>query len=101
MVHNLQNFYKKDEVDYYMGDTLKKLYNVEFQEIQKYDKNNEISGFDKYYLEKDNQNIIHLLFINDYCDNSLYYNKNTIRCIIESISSEPSRQKFEILEDSK
>ena len=31
-----------------------------------YDKNNEIIGFDKYNLEKDNQNIIHLLFINDY-----------------------------------
>ena len=56
-----------------------------------YDKNNEIIGFDKYNLEKDNQNIIHLLFINDYWDNSSYYNKNTIIYIIQSISSEQSR----------
>ena len=56
-----------------------------------YDKNNEIIGFDKYNLEKDNQNIIHLLFINDCWDNSSYYNKNTIIYIIQSISSEQSR----------
>ena len=66
-----------------------------------YDKNNEISGFDKYYLEKDNKNIIHLLFINDYCDYSNYYNQNTIWYLNQAISQEPGRQKFEILEDSK
>ena len=27
MVHNLQNFYKKDEVEDYIENTLKKLYN--------------------------------------------------------------------------
>ena len=101
VVHNLQNFYKKDDVNDYIENTLKKLYNVDLEEIQMYDQNNEISGFDKYYLEKDNKNIIHLLFINDYCDYSTYYNKNTIWYLIQAISQEPSRQYFEILEDSR
>ena len=101
VVHNLQNYYKKDDVNDYIENTLKKLYNVELEEIQMYDQKNEISGFDKYYLEKDNKNIIHLLFINDYCDYSTYYNKNAIGYLIQAISQEPSRQKFEILEDSK
>ena len=101
VVHNLQNFYKEDEVNDYIENTLKKLYNVEFEEIQMYDPNNEIIGFDKYFLEKDNKNIIHLLFINDYCDHSTYYNKNTIWYLTQAISQEPSRQTFEILENSK
>ena len=97
----MQNYYKKDDVNDYIENTLKKLYNVELEEIQMYDQKNEISGFDKYYLEKDNKNIIHLLFINDYCDYSTYYNKNAISYLIQAISQEPSRQKFEVLEDSK
>ena len=66
-----------------------------------YDPNNEITGFDKYFLEKDNKNIIHLLFINDYCDYSTYYNSNTIWYLNQAISQEPSRQTFEILENSR
>ena len=101
VVHNLQNFYQKNEVNDYIENTLKKLYNVEVEEIQMYDPNNEISGYDKYFLEKDNKNIIHLLFINDYCEYSTYYNKSTIWYLTQAISQEPSRQTFEILENSK
>ena len=101
VVHNLQNFYLKDDVNDYIENTLKKLYNVELEEIQMYDPKYEIIGYDKYFLEKDNKNIIHLLFINDYCDYSTYYNKNTIWYLIQAISQEPSRQYFEILEDSR
>jgi hypothetical protein len=101
VVHNLLNFYLKDDVNDYIENTLKKLYNVELEEIQMYDPNNEITGFDKYFLEKDNKNIIHLLFINDYCEYSSYYNKNTIWYLNKSIMSETSRQTFEILENSR
>lgn len=90
VVHNLHNFYKIDDVNDYIENTLKKLYNVELEEIQMYDPDNKIYGFNKYYLEKDNENIIHLLFINDYCSYSEYYNKNTIwyiRRIIMAIAS--------------
>ena len=85
----------------YIENVLKKLYNVELKEIQMYDADNEITGFDKYFLEKDNKNIIHLIFINDYCEYSNYYNKNTIWYLTQAISQEASRQTFEILENSK
>ena len=78
VVHNLQNFYKTEDVNVYIDNTLKKLYNVELEETQMHDPDNKIEGFDKYFLEKDNQNIIHLLFINDYCDCANQYNQNTI-----------------------
>ena len=101
VVHNLQNYYYKDDVNDYIENVLKKLYNVELKEIQMYDAGNEITGFDKYFLEKDNKNIIHLIFINDYCEYSNYYNKNTIWYLTQAISQEASRQTFEILENSK
>ena len=101
VVHNLQNFYLKDDVNDYIENTLKKLYNVELEELRMYDPNNEITGYDKYFLEKDNKNIIHLLFINDYCDYSTYYNRNTIWYLTHAIAQEPSRQTFEILENSR
>ena len=101
VVHNLQNLYHKEDVDDYIENVLKKLYNVNLQEISMYDVDNKITGFDKYFLEKDNKNIIHLIFINDYCKYSNYYNKNTISYLNGAIKQEPSRQTFEILENSK
>ena len=101
IVHNLQNFYYKDDVNDYIENVLKKLYNVELKEIQMYDADNQLTGFDRYFLEKSNKNIIHLLFINDYCEYSSYYNKNTIWYLTQAISQETSRQTFEILENSK
>ena len=101
VVHNLQNFYKTEDVNVYINNTLKKLYNVELEETQMHDPDNKIEGFDKYFLEKDNQNIIHLLFINDYCDCANQYNQNTISYLSKVISAETSRQKFDILDDSR
>ena len=101
VVHNLQNYYLKEEVNDYINNILKKLYNVELEEIQMCDPNNEITGYDKYFLEKDNKNIIHLLFINDYCEYSTYYNTNTIWYLTQAISQVSSREKFEILENSR
>ena len=101
VVHNLQNFYKEEDVNDYIDNTLKKLYSVELEETQMHDPDNKIKGFDKYFLEKDNQNIVHLLFINDYCDCANQYNQNTISYLSEVISTETSRQKLDILDDSR
>ena len=103
VVHNLQNLIHKKDVDDYIENVLKKLYNVELKEIQMYSegKGKGIEEFDKYFLEKENKNIVHLLFINDYCESSSYYNKVTIDYLKQAIGQETGRQKFEILEDSK
>ncbi len=101
IVHNLQNYYHKDDVNDYIENTLKKLCDIELIENRMYDQKNELIGFDKYFLEKGHDNIIHLLFINDYCEYADYYNKNTIWYLNQAISQEASRQTFEILENSK
>ena len=101
IVHNLQNYYHKDDVNDYIENTLKKLCDIELIENRMYDQKNELTGFDKYFLEKGHDNIIHLLFINDYCEYADYYNKNTIWYLNQAISQEASRQTFEILENSK
>ena len=101
VVHNLQNFYDKEDVDDYIENVLKKLYNVNLKEIIMFDTDKILTGFDKYFIEKDNKNIIHLIFINDYSEYSNYYNKNTILFLKSFISHEISRQTFEILENSK
>ena len=56
VVHNLQNLIHKKDVDDYIENVLKKLYNVELKEIQMYSegKGKGIEGFDKYFLEKEN-----------------------------------------------
>ena len=97
----MQNFYKEEDVNDYIDNTLKKLYSVELEETQMHDPDNKIKGFDKYFLEKDNQNIVHLLFINDYCDCANQYNQNTISYFSEVISTETSRQKLDMLDDSR
>ena len=105
VVHNLQNIYRKEDVKDYIDYVLKKLYNIEVKEIRmfKEDNKNKITGFDKYFLEKnkDKIEIIHLLLINDYCDDSQYFNFNAIQFLKGTIKHETSRQTFPILENSK
>ena len=105
VVHNLQNFYRKEDVKNYIDNVLKKLYNIELKEIKMFkdEKNNINKGFDKFFLEinKDNMEIIHLLLINDYCDDSKLFNYNSIKFLKGTIEHETGRQTFPILENSK
>ena len=105
VVHNLQNFYRKEDVKNYIDNVLKKLYNIELKEIKMFkdEKNNINNGFDKFFLEinKDNMEIIHLLLINDYCDDSKLFNYNAIKFLKGTIKHETGRQTFPILENSK
>ena len=99
VIHNLLTLEKKDDVNDYIENILKKLYNVELEEIQMYDPNNEITGYDKYFLEKDNKNIIHLLFINDYCEED---SRDFLLEISEEImENKLSKENIEIIIDKE
>ena len=100
VVHNLQNIYHKVDVDDYIENVLKNLYNIKLEEIKMYEVEKQ-DGFDIYFLEKDNINIIHLLLINDYCGDSKYYNINTIFYLNQAIGQVKCREAFPILENSK
>ena len=107
VVHNLQNFSTKEQVDDYVENTLKKLYGIKieenfFQNIK--DKNNieNENKFNKiYYVEENNRKITHLIFINDYCDFSEYYNTPTTDFLTKKLEVEQNRTQFSVIEKCK
>ena len=98
-VHNLQNIYLKEDVDDYIENVLKKLYNVELKEVVMFTKNGnyDTTGFDKYFLESGKIDVIHLILINDYCEKSKKYNYNAIQFSKGTIHHETGRTPFPIL----
>ena len=53
-----------------------------------------------YYVEKDN-NVIHLLFINDYCDLASYYNTPVVSFLKQKIISQNNRTLFSVVDECK
>ena len=98
VLHNLQNYRNKNQVEDYIENTLKKLYGIQIEE------NNfqNIKGdyHTKYYVETDSQ-ITHLIFINDYCDIASYYNYPTIEFLKKNIEVVQNRAHFSVIEKCK
>ena len=103
VIHNLKTCINKKQVDDYIQNTLKKLYNLKLKEntYQNVGTNetNDEERFDKYFVEKNDQNIHHFIFVNDSCDCSKFYNKPVINFLSQAINIDSSRDKFSILED--
>jgi len=96
VIHNLQNYRFKADVEDYIENTLKKLYGIEIIEIN-FQNNNE-KYHSKYYIEKDS-NISHLIFINDYSTDSDYYNVPAIDFLKKNIDVVKTRTKFSVIEE--
>jgi len=103
VVHNLQNIYLDKDVEDYIKNVLKQLYKVKLKEVVMFTKdgNYDVNGFDKYYLESDKIDVIHLILVNDYCKISHKYNYNAIQFLKGTIHHETGRASFPILENSK
>ena len=82
----------------YIENTLKKLYGIEIEEINFQG----ISGdcHTKYYKEKD-ENVIHLIYVNDYCSVKDYYNKPAIDFLKKELDVVKTRTKFSVIEKCK
>ena len=103
VIHNLQTFTDDIDVENYIENTLKKLYKIEIEEIIDQNitnQNNNQDYFNKFFVEKDKK-IMHLIFINDNCKRSSYYNVPTIKFIQKELEVIKTRQKFSIIEDCK
>jgi len=102
VIHNLQNFVTKEQVDDYIENTLKKLYNVKIKEniFQNFTSNKGQVFFNKYFIEEDKK-IAHLILVNDYSDISFYYNIPTIEFIKKEMEVTKDRQKFPVIEECK
>ena len=104
VIHNLQNFNTKEQVDDYINGTLKNLYNIELEENYFQDIKNNIDNssryFNKYFVEEGGK-IAHIIFINEFCEVGKFYNVPALKFLISQIESTMQTQEFDIIEDCK
>ena len=98
VIHNLQNCYKKEQVDDYIENTLKKLFGLKIQENHFFDI--DINLYQKYFIKTD-KNVTHLIFVNDYCDIAEYYNKAVNGFIKSKLKCIRGRTCFSVVERCK
>ena len=98
VIHNLQNYQNKNQVEDYIENTLKKLYGIKIEENDF--QNIKEDCHTKYYKETDSR-ITHLIYINDYCDIAAYYNKPTINFLKKNIDVVQNRTNFSVIEKCK
>ena len=112
VVHNLQNFQTHEQVNDYIENTLKNLYDINIEEniYQKFlrnEKETKEKYFTKYFIEKgksgdeEKKNTVHLILVNDYCEINEYYNKPTINFLKKEMESVKTRKTFPIIDECK
>ena len=74
VIHNLQNYYEKTQVNDYIDNTLKKLFELQIHENKFFDVDKNLN--DRYFVETD-KDVTHLIFVNDYSSIGEFYNKAT------------------------
>ena len=113
VVHNLQNYQTHEQVDDYIENTLKNLFDINIEEniYQKFIKDEKESNekyFTKYFIEKgkssnedDKKCPVHLILVNDYSEINKYYNKPTINFLKKEMEGVKTREKFPIIDECK
>jgi len=105
VIHNLKEYTKEEQVNYYIENTLKKLYKIEIIErdqlnILENSNFNNKNFFIKFFIEK-NENVSHFIFVNKFSEKASYYNNPTIRHIQKEIEVIKRRNNFSIIDDCK
>ena len=110
VIHNLKNFYSKEQINYYKENTFKN--NIFFKQGQelsvqiykgKKDLENKEEEYNKYFLEKyDNgRQVLHFIMGSNVKDsNNYYFNKTVVDYFRNEISSF-KRKKFNIFQELK
>ena len=110
VIHNLKEFTTKEQVEDYIQNTLKKLYNTNIEERthQSVSDNYKVEQnnlFNRYFVEKDkneNVNVIHLIFVNAFSKEIAdYYNLPTLGFIQKSLEVVEERQTFPVIDVCK
>ena len=98
VIHNLQNYQFRWQVEDYIENTLKKLYGIKIEENDFM--NNYGDYYSKYFVER-NFRVYHLLFINYYSDVANYYNMPTLEFLKKNIEVVRNRSYFSVIENCK
>jgi hypothetical protein len=105
IIHNLQIFQTKEQVEDYIENTLKKIYKIQERIFQNFTGTDKKNTYNKFFVEEDdeneNKNIVHLILINDYCENNEYYNLSTFNFIKRELEVVKERQIFPVIEECK
>ena len=99
VIHNLQNFVTKEQVEGYIEGTLKKLFGIKIEENNF--QNISPTQHQKYYVETDNNKITHLIFVNDYSPIAYYYNEPTVTFLKKKLHVEQNRTEFSVVKKVK
>jgi len=100
VIHNLIELVSNEQVNDYIEGTLKNLFGIKL--IERNFQDNKGDYYQNYYVEEKNQNVIHLIYVNENSSNiSNYYNVPTQNFLKEKIKSETKRSNFSVIEECK
>jgi hypothetical protein len=115
VVHNLQNFTKKEQVENYIKEILmisltfklKEYVMINFENQNENEKKNNLYYLEQFEEDKEDENtqiehdIVHLIMANDNSEAGKYYNESTIKYLKNQISTFVGIKKFPIEEKLK
>ena len=110
VIHNLKEYSKKEQVDDYIENTLKKLCKIDLEETDMLTISNNSKGnkefFKKYFVEKNDKNdegpiVSHFILINEFSDICDIYNTPTINFIQKEIEVVKYKNKFSLIDECK
>ena len=106
IIHNLKTFIEKDQVEYYINNTLKEsltfhLQQDEYFELESEEFLNENKIFFKQKLKENDRIIIHLIIANQDSPAGKYYNNSTIKYLNKQLSQVKEKKPFNIIRNLK
>ena len=106
IIHNLKTFIEKDQVEYYINNTLKEsltfhLQQDEYFELESEEFLNENKIFFKQKLKENDRIIIHLIIANQDSPAGKYYNNSTIKYLNKQLSQIKEKKPFNIIKNLK
>ena len=100
VIHNLIELVSKEQVNGYIEGTLKNLFGVKLKERNFQE--NKGDYHQNYYVEEKNQNVIHLIYVNENSSNiSNFYNIPTLEFLKNKIKAETRRTNFSVIDECK
>lgn len=100
VIHNLIELISKEQVNDYIEGTLKNLFGIKLKERNFQD--NKGNYHQNYYVEDKNENVIHLIYVNENSSNiSNFYNIPTLKFLKNKIKAETRRTNFSVINECK
>ena len=101
VIHNLKEFERKIQVDYYIKETLSNSSTFKLGENIIIDKENEEKKWTYYYEPNSEPKIFHLIFAREGTEAGDFYNNETIRYILAKTNDITDKQSFDIINSIK